>query len=91
MSTHRIAMYMPDPLIAHARADLIAALPDDAEAGEPDELGFFEVAVEAADHEDALLRIWNALAASGADDHIFIAEHPDLPEHWRERARGPER
>jgi len=91
MSTHRIAMYMPDPLIAHARDDLIAALPDDAEVGEPDEVGFFEIAVQTADQEDALLLLWNALAASGADDHIFIAEHPDLPQHWRERARGPER
>jgi hypothetical protein len=89
MSTHRIAMYMPDPLVTHAREDLAAALPDSAEAGEPDELGFFEIAVEADDQEQALLTVWNALAASGADDHIFIAEHPDLPEHWRERARGP--
>ena len=39
--------------------------------------------VEAETIDDALLVAWNALAASGADDHILFLEHPNLPEHWR--------
>jgi hypothetical protein len=87
MSIRRVGMYMPDPLIRHAYDDLVRVI-GDAEVGEPDELGFFEISVEATDQEDALHRIWNAVAASGADDHIFFAEHPELPEHWRPRARA---
>ena len=87
MSTHRIGMYMPDPAIRHGYDGLATVLAD-AEITEPDELGFFEIALEAGDQEAALETVWNAMAAAGADDHIFIAEHPDLPEHWRERARG---
>jgi hypothetical protein len=41
------------------------------------------VTVEAADLDAALLEVWNALAASGADEHILFIEHPNLPEHWR--------
>jgi hypothetical protein len=80
-------MYMPDPLIRHGY-DALARVLDGAEITEPDDLGFFEIAVEAEDQEAALHQIWNAVAAAGADDHIFFAEHPDLPEHWRERARS---
>src|ERR1700749_4566122 len=66
---------------------LTAALPD-AQVSEPDGVGVFEVAVEAGDLEQALQQVWNAVAASGTDDHIVFLEHPDLPEHWR-LARGP--
>lgn len=70
-----------------ARAELARSLPD-ADVGEPDTTGTFEIAVEAADHEAALERVWKAVAAAGADEHIVFAEHPDLPEHWRRRAAG---
>jgi hypothetical protein len=52
-------------------------------ATDPDETGTFEVTVEADTIDDALLAAWNALAASGAEDHILFIEHPNLPEHWR--------
>jgi hypothetical protein len=77
------------PRDLQAREELAAALPAGSEVSEPDETGVFEVAVDAEDEEDALQRVWNAVAASGADDHILFLEHPDLPEHWRERSRSP--
>ncbi|MEA2126553.1 MAG: hypothetical protein QOI80_3335 [Solirubrobacteraceae bacterium] len=52
-------------------------------ATEPDETGTLEVTVEAGSFDDALLAVWNALAASGAEEHILFIEHPDLPGHWR--------
>jgi hypothetical protein len=60
---------------------LAAALPD-GRVGEPDELGVFEVEVEADDQEDALSTVWDAVAAAGVDDHVLFLEHPELPEHW---------
>lgn len=86
MSSHAVAMYLPERT---ARADqavdeLAAALPE-AEVTEPDETGFFEITVEADEQEVALERIWDAIAATGADDHVVFAEHADIPEHWRER------
>ena len=60
-----------------------------AEVGEPDDLGVFEVAIQAADQEDALRWIWDAVAAAGADDHIVFLEHPELPEHWRRFSGNP--
>jgi hypothetical protein len=60
---------------------------DGATVTEPDEeSGVFEVTVEADSQEAALQRVWDAVAAAGADDHIAFAEHPSLPEHWRRRA-----
>jgi hypothetical protein len=76
------------PRDAQARAQLAEALPG-AQVGEPDDVGVFEVTLEAADREDALTRVWNAVAASGTDDHIAFLEHPDLPEHWRRRSGTP--
>lgn len=64
------------------RAGLLGAL-GDPPATTPDDTGMFEVTVEADSIDDALLAVWNAIAASGADDHIFLIEHPSLPEHWR--------
>ena len=69
-----------------AHDQLKAVLPEGAEAGEADDLGVFEITLEAEDREDALRQVWNAVAASGTDDHILFLEHPDLPEHWRERS-----
>ena len=70
------------PRDQEARAELAAALPG-ADVSEPDELGVFEVVLDADDEEDALTRVWDAVAASGTDDHIVFLEHPELPEHWR--------
>jgi hypothetical protein len=64
---------------------LSAALPD-ADVSEPDDVGVFEVAVEAEDLEQALQKVWDGVAESGADDHIVVLEHPDLPEHRRLRS-----
>jgi len=49
--------------------------------------GFFDVILEAPDREAALERVWSALGAAGADDHIALAETSDVPEH-RKRTTG---
>ena len=67
---------------------LAAALPG-AEISEPDEVGVFEVTLDADSQEDALQRVWDGVAAAGADDHVAFLEHPALPEHWRHRAKAP--
>ena len=88
---HKVAMFMlhfGTPRDQTARSELSAALPE-ATIGEPDDVGVFEVELEADDFEDALQRVWDAVA-SGTDDHIAFLEHPDLPEHWRERSGAPE-
>jgi hypothetical protein len=76
------------PRDEQAREQLAADLPN-ADVGEPDELGVFEIALEADDLEQALQRVWDGVAASGADDHIVFLEHPELPEHWRARSASP--
>ena len=81
-------MHVGTPRDQQARAELAAVLPD-AEVGEPDELGVFEIALDAEDQEDALTRVWDAVAASGTDDHIVFLEHPELPEHWRHYSGRP--
>jgi len=81
-------MHVGTPRDQQARAELAAVLPD-AEVGEPDELGVFEIALDAEDQEDALTRVWDAVAASGTDDHIVFLEHPELPEHWRRYSGRP--
>jgi hypothetical protein len=68
---------------------LKAALPDGSTASDPDDLGVFEVSVDAASLEDGLHIVWNAVAASGTDDHIVFMEHPEIPEHWRHRTGRP--
>jgi hypothetical protein len=73
-----------------AREQLADALPEDAEVSEPDEVGVFEVSLEADDLEEALQAVWDAIAAAGADDHVVFLEHPDLPEHWRHRSGSPQ-
>jgi hypothetical protein len=70
------------------REEVAAAL-GGAEVTEPDELGVFEIRLEAEDRERALNRVWDAVAAAGADDHMVFLEHPDLPEHWRARSARP--
>lgn len=70
-----------------ALSELAQALPD-ADVGEPDEDGMFEIAVDADDTEAALARVWQGVAASGADEHIVFVEHSNLPEHWRARGEA---
>jgi hypothetical protein len=92
MAQFKVGMFMlhfGTPRDQQAREQLAAALPDGAEVSEPDELGVFEVTLDAEDREDSLLEVWNAVAASGTDDHIVFLEHPDLPEHWRPRSGAP--
>ena len=84
-----LMMHYGTPRDQEARAQLAAALPD-AEVGEPDDIGVFDVKLEAEDLEDALRRVWNGVAASGTDDHIVFLEHPNLPEHWGPRSGTPE-
>ena len=74
------------PRDLEAREQLAAALPEDAEVGDPDDVAVFDLSLDAAALEDAMLTVWNAVAASGTDDHILFLEHPDLPEHWRTRS-----
>jgi hypothetical protein len=90
-SRHEIPMLLLHgraPRDLEARDQLRSALPD-AQVSEPDEDGVFEVAVEADDLDQALQKVWDAVAASGTDDHIVFLEHPDLPEHWRQRSGQP--
>ncbi len=67
-----------------------ATLPD-AETAEPlaRTRGVFEIVLDADGQEQALQRVWDAVAASGTDDHLAFLGHPDLPEHWRPRSRRP--
>jgi hypothetical protein len=87
----RIGMLMlhtGTPRDQEAREQLAAAL-GNAEVGAPDETGVFEIAIDADDQEQALQRVWDAVAASGTDDHLVFLEHPDLPEHWRRVSGRP--
>jgi hypothetical protein len=68
--------------------DRLHAALGDEEITTPDENGVFEVIVAGASFEAALDRVWSALAAAGADDEIVFLEHPEMPEHWRHRARA---
>jgi hypothetical protein len=88
---HRVAMVLlhpGTPRDEEAWAQLRDALPE-AETSPPDDVGVFEVALDADDQEQALERVWDAIATSGTDDHIVFLEHPDLPEHWRTRSGRP--
>jgi hypothetical protein len=92
MARQRVALYhlheYNGPAIYRKLAELADALPAARLAG-PDWEGLIEAEIDAADQEDSLQKVWDAIAATGADDHVVIAEHPDLPEHWRARAGGP--
>ena len=88
MSEHAVAMYMPERTESAEAAyeELKKALGHET-VSEPDDTGIFEIRLEAPDQEQALHRIWNAIAAAGADDHVNFAEHADIPQHWRDRTR----
>lgn len=84
-----LMLHFGTPRDQEARGQLADALPAGSEVAEPDEVGVFEVCVDADDHEQALNIVWDAVAASGTDDHVVFLEHPDLPEHWRARSGRP--
>jgi hypothetical protein len=84
-----LMLHFGTPRDQEARAQLAAALPGDAAVGPADDIGVFDVAVDADDLEGALQTVWDAVAASGTDDHLVFLEHPDLPEHWRPRSGRP--
>jgi hypothetical protein len=86
-----LMLHHGSPRDRRALEQLAEALPDGAEVGEPDEIGVFEVTVEAGDQDSALRQVWDAVAASGTDDHVVFLEHPDLPEHWRRVSGRPGR
>lgn len=89
---HKVEMLLlhyATPRDLEAREQLAAALPD-AEITEPDDVGVFDIILDADDQEHALQRVWDAVAESGTDDHIVFLEHPDLPEHWRPQSGRPE-
>src|SRR3954452_10614228 len=67
-----LLLHQHTPRDHQARNQLSSALPD-ASVGHPDEQGVFEIALHAADQDDALTRVWNAIAASGTDDHIVLS------------------
>jgi len=84
-----VELHVGTPRDEEARAKLAAALPG-ADVTAPDDVGVFEVALDAEDQDDALTRVWDAVAASGTDDHIVFLEHPELPEHWRHLSGSPQ-
>lgn len=83
-----LLLHDDSPRDLEAREQLAAVLPG-AEVTEPDDVGVFDVILEAEDQEQALQRVWDAVAASGTDDHIVFLEHPELPDHWRPRSGRP--
>jgi hypothetical protein len=76
------------PRDLEALEELEHALPR-GDIGEPDDLGVFEITIEAEDEEDALRWIWDAVASAGADDHIVFLQHPEMPDHWRHLSGSP--
>jgi hypothetical protein len=86
MAEQRVGMLMlhygQGPRDEEAREELADALPD-AEVTEPDDVGEFEVVLDADDFESALTEVFDAVAASGTDDHLVFLEHPEIPGHWR--------
>ena len=90
--TFRIGMlefHYRTPRDEQARQELARVL-DDATVGERDDIGVFEITLDAPDQEAALQKVWNAVALAGVDDHILFLEHPDLPEHWRSKSGAPQ-
>jgi hypothetical protein len=88
---HKVEMLLlhdDSPRDLEAREQLAAVLPG-AEVSQADDVGVFDVVLDADDQEQALRRVWDAVAASGTDDHIVFLEHPELPDHWRPRSGRP--
>jgi hypothetical protein len=87
VSAQVVTMVIDEPGVggeaAHER--LAEQLPE-ADVGAPDpDTGVFDVSLDADSREEALTRVFDAVAAAGADDELVFLEHPDVPEHWRSR------
>ena len=85
-----LMLHLGTPRDQQAREQLAAALPSDAEVTAPDKLGVFDVHVDADDFEQALNLVWDAVAASGTDDHIVFLI-PTSPSTGGRAARGRRR
>lgn len=86
---YRVGMLLEQPgAFGAAALERLREALGDVEVTDPDDVGAFEVVVPAASFDAALQRVWDAVAAAGADDEIVFVEHPELPEHWRHRARA---
>ena len=85
--THRVALLLEPARGEHSAAVLerVRSALGDGRLTDPDEAGLLEAEVPAPSFEAALERVWDAVAAAGADDHVRFAEHPGIPEHWRHR------
>jgi hypothetical protein len=79
MAEHKIgliAQHGRTPRDEEAREQVTEVL-EDAEVGPiDDETGVFEIELEADSYDDAVLRVIDAMAAAGVDDHLMLAEHP---------------
>jgi hypothetical protein len=84
-----LIMLLDGPRGDQAREALGQVLGDGSSIGQVDDVGVFTASVDAIDREQALQRVWDGIAAAGVDDEIAFVEHPELPEHWRHRARRP--
>jgi hypothetical protein len=91
MAEHQVGMLMlhygRGPRDDQAREQLALALPG-ARVSEPDDVGEFAVTLDAPSFDAALQRVFDAVAASGTDDHIVFLEHPEIPGHWRTAPRS---
>lgn len=77
----------PGPGFDGAR-DRLAQQLSGAEFTDVDEAtGVFEITLAAADRESAVRRVFDAVAAAGADDHVVIAEHSGIEGHWITRGQ----
>lgn len=82
-----LELHLDSPRDRDARTELAAVLPDArVEVADP-QTGAFDITLSADDLDGALTQVWDAVAASGTDDHIAFLEHADLPGHWRARSR----
>ncbi|MEA2156701.1 MAG: hypothetical protein QOE11_2841 [Solirubrobacteraceae bacterium] len=68
---------------------IAAALGEDAQGTNPDEVGVFEIYLEADDLDEARQRALNAVDAAGSGDHVMLLETDDLPEQWHTRSGKP--
>ena len=83
-----IMLHDGTPRDAEARERLAGVLGGAGDVGAADDDGVFDVHIEAESFEDALVRVWDAIAESGTDDHLAFLEHPEIPEHWQHRMRA---
>jgi len=71
-----VALHVNTPRDEEAREQLADALPDAEFTPIDEETGAFEVLLEADSQDEAIIRVIDAIAAAGVDDHVMLAEHP---------------